>query len=141
MISAPKNVRGPNLFRMFVHELGGPRKVAKFLDVTERTVWRWLAEESAPKMAVLALYWETSYGKSLIDTDQVNEIRLLYQYVNLLQSQFTRAKDIVTGLRKLHAGSSNEAVFDELPSFEKLPQNRWGPAPAESIDAKRVAAG
>ena len=49
------------------------------------------------------------------DTDQVNEIRLLYRRVKILEDQYTRAKEIVTGLRRLHAGTANEPVFEELP--------------------------
>lgn len=131
MIKASKDIRGASLFRIFVQQFGGPKLVAKFLDVTDRTVWRWLAEENVPRMAVLALYWETSYGKSLIDTDQVNEIRLLYQRINILNSQFRRMKDIVTGLRKMHTGSANEAFFDDIPEFGELTLNTWGTLPSE----------
>lgn len=131
MIKASKDIRGANLFRTFVHELGGPKLVANFLEVTERTVWRWLSEESAPRMAVLALYWETGYGKSLIETDQVNEIRLLYARINMMNSQFRRMKDIVIGLRKMHTGSANEAFFDDLPDFGEWTLNTWGTPPSE----------
>lgn len=126
MIAAPKNIYGPNMFKIFVHELGGPKLVCKFLDVAERTVWRWLAEESAPKMAVLALFWETKYGKSLVNTDQVNEIRQLYLRIRILESQYTRAKDIVAGLRRLHTGTANEAYFDELIDLRADMPNTYG---------------
>lgn len=36
---APKNIYGPELLRMFVDELGGPKAVHKYLGVTERTVF------------------------------------------------------------------------------------------------------
>src|SRR3990167_7375409 len=126
MFHAPKNIYGPNLFRMFVDELGGPKKVCKFLDVTERTVWRWLATENVPRAQVLALYWETKYGRSQIFTDQVNEIRLLYRKVCILQEQYVRAKEIVTGLRRLNAGTANEAIFEELATCHELPPDTYG---------------
>ncbi|MFO1246005.1 MAG: hypothetical protein U1E71_12620 [Ramlibacter sp.] len=115
MIAAPKNIAGPNLFRLFVDELGR-EKVCELLEVHETTLRRWLRGTTpVPRMAVLALFWETRYGLSLIDTDQVNEIRLLYRRVKILEDQYTRAKEIVTGLRRLHAGTANEPVFEELP--------------------------
>ena len=117
MISAPSNVRGLTLFEMFVHEIGKER-VCSMLDVHSTTLLRWLRGASpVPRMAVLALYWETQYGKSMIDTDQVNEIRLLYQRIHAHEAQYTKAKDIVAGLRRLHTGTANEPIFEELPDL------------------------
>ena len=125
MISAPKGILRPGVLKIFVSEFGGPKQVAKFLDVSERTVWRWLATGKVPRAIILALYWETQYGKSLIDSDQVNEIRLLYRNVSILQEQYQRAKDIVTGLRRLNAGTANEAYFEELPNVVSLPPSGY----------------
>lgn len=114
MISAPKDIFGPNAFQMFVHELGMTR-VSKILEVTPATIRRWMrGTTQVPRMAVLALYWETQYGRSLIESEMVNEIRLLYQRNRILQEQFTKAKDMVTGLRRLHAGTANEPLYEEL---------------------------
>jgi hypothetical protein len=117
MISAPKNVYGPDIFKMFVHELGGPKLVCKMLDVAERTIWRWLAEGSVPKMAVRALYWETQYGRSLIDTDHHNERILMHTRIKILEQQFERAARVIAGLKLLNAGTANEPYFDELGEF------------------------
>jgi hypothetical protein len=121
MFHAPKDIYGPNLFRMFVDELGGVKSVSKFLEATERTVWRWLETERIPRSAVLALYWESRYGRSQIFTEQVNEIRLLYRRNCLLQEQYTRAKDIVAGVLKFQGGAANSFVWDELPAITALP--------------------
>jgi len=114
---APSSVSGSNLMRMLIDELGGPKRVCKYLDVTERTVWRWMAGAPVPRASVLALYWESKYGRSQIFTDQVNEIRLLYRQICILQEQYQKAKDIVTGLRAMHAGSANEPLFEDLPDL------------------------
>jgi len=126
MFHAPRDIYGPNLMRTFVHQLGGTKSVAKFLQVTERTVSRWLETGKVPRAAVLALFWETQYGRSQIFTEQVNEIRLLYRRVCLLQDQYARAKDIVAGLRQLHAGTANEAFFDDMTTFKDLPPDNYG---------------
>ncbi|PUA98528.1 hypothetical protein C8C99_3404 [Acidovorax sp. 107] len=114
---APKDIYGPELLRMFIDELGGVQRVRKHLGVTERTVYRWLSEGRPPRAAVLALFWESQYGRSQIFTEQVNEIRLLYRQVCILQDQYQKAKDIITGLRAMHAGSANEPLFEELPDL------------------------
>lgn len=119
MISAPKNIYGPNLFKMFVHELGGPKLVCKKLDVSERTVRRWLAEGTAPRMAVLALYWESQYGRSLIDVEHHHEICIMRTRIRILEEQFVRAKDVITGMKLLNYGTSNEPYFDERSEFDE----------------------
>lgn len=118
MISAPKNIYGPNVFKIFVFELGGPKQVSKMLDVNERTVRRWLAEDSVPKMAVLALYWESRYGRSLIDADHHAEMVLLRGHIQILEKQFRRATQVISGLRVLNHGTANEPLFDALGEFD-----------------------
>nr|WP_319564224.1 hypothetical protein [uncultured Rhodoferax sp.] len=119
MISAPENLHYPDVFKQFVIELGGHKRVAKKLNVTERTIWRWIAENSVPKMAVMALFWETQYGQSMIETDQRNEIVLLRTRIRILEDQFIRAKDVITGMRLLNYGTANEPYFDEHGEFTR----------------------
>lgn len=133
MISAPKEIWGINVFKIFVKELGMAR-TCKILDVTERTVYRWLSntgvadKHPVPRMAVLALYWETQYGKMLVDSDQVNEIRLLYARIHVLEAQFSKARDIVAGLRRMHTGTANEAYFDDLPDLAGFELDTYAPS-------------
>ena len=124
--SAPKDVYGGNLFEIFMDECGGVAKVAAFLHVSERTVKSWHKKGSAPRAAVLALFWETNYGRSQLFTSQVNEIRLMCHRINILERQYIRAKDIITGLRKFQGDTANEAFFDELPSNSPYPASRYG---------------
>ncbi len=116
MISAPKDIYGVNVFKMLIHEIT-IKRAAKILDVTERSIWRWLAEEKVPKAAVLALFWESRYGQSLIETDQRNEIVLLRARVRILEDQFLRAKDVITGMRLLNYGTANEPFYDAQGEF------------------------
>ncbi|MCX7279312.1 MAG: hypothetical protein NTZ15_18680 [Burkholderiales bacterium] len=131
MISAPKEVWGVNVFAAFVDELG-MAQTCNILGVPEAKVRRWLRNtgvrdlDPVPRMAVLALYWETKFGRSMIDTAQVNEIRLLYQRIHLLEDQFAKARDIVIGLRKLHTGTANEAYFDDLQEIERFKLDTYG---------------
>lgn len=131
---APQNIYGPNLLRILVDEIGGVKVAHKYLGISERTMFKWLATDRAPRAAVLALFWESKYGRSQIFTDQVNEIRILYRKVNVLEEQYQRAKDIITGLRSMHTGSSNEPLFEELPAFTKQTFPTFGDGPdARSI--------
>ena len=43
-----------------------PKVIAKSLGVTERTIYRWInVPESAPKTALLSLFWLTKWGHSI----------------------------------------------------------------------------
>lgn len=124
--SAPKDVYGSNLFELFMGQCGGIKKVAEFLHVSECTVKTWIEKESVPRAAVLALYWETNYGRSQMFTGQVNEIRVLYRRICILQDQYTKAKDIITGLRQFQGDTANEPFYEEMPDSAAFPGNSYG---------------
>lgn len=139
MIGATDDIWGVNLFNIFVDELGKERAL-QLLGVPESMLKRWRMEKSpVPRMAVLALFWETNYGRSMVNTSQVNEIRLLYRRVHHYHAQFVKAKDIVAGLRRLHSGTANEPYFEEMLdvggfAFQSL--NKWGEFEAHDAPAK-----
>lgn len=116
----PADVYGINCFRLFMDEIGGGiPAMSRDLHVNENTVRRWLREETpVPRAAVLALFWESKWGRGQIFTEQVNEIRMLFGQNTILLEQYQKAKDIVAGLRTLHAGSANEPIFEELPELK-----------------------
>jgi len=164
MFHAPKNVYGPNLFKIFADELGGPARVAKLLNVTEQTVKRWmLAATVAPKdaakvprAAVLALYWETQYGRSAMLAEHVNEIRDLYRQNQDLQAQLNRAKTSWPGCGactparqtrpilmswQILAGAPPTGMAIQRPSFQtRRPgpnQASWPPSPERKQEHHR----
>nr|WP_316641757.1 hypothetical protein [uncultured Roseateles sp.] len=67
----PRNL--PSLDLMLA-DIGRPsaRQLAKALGVSPRTVSRWLATGNASKTAMLALFWMTQWGTSLVHTDAHN---------------------------------------------------------------------
>jgi len=71
---APKHLSGSDL-RGILNDLHAtPPEVAKFLHVTERSIWRWLSDGSAP-WPVLALLWhETPRGRESASCDVGNEL-------------------------------------------------------------------
>jgi hypothetical protein len=114
MISAPRNMYGVDMFRLFYKELG-MKRVCKILDVNEQTVSRWLREVvQVPKMAVLALYWESMYGRSLIDTDHFNELQMVYGQIRSLEDEVRKQQAVIEGLRQLQYGTANEPYFQKL---------------------------
>lgn len=126
--SAPNDIWGGNLFKIFAEQVGNPARVAKLLHVTEQTVKRWMGDNSkVPRAAVLALYWETQYGRSQMHTDLLNEMQSLRIHIKAVEGQFKKAKTIVDGLRRLHTGSANEGYFDELAEISGCLPDKHGP--------------
>lgn len=71
---APKDLRGEDLRGLLDDLHVSPLQVAKFLKVTERSVWRWLADGSAPFAALAALWHETPRGREVSACDVGNEL-------------------------------------------------------------------
>lgn len=53
-----------------------PTSLAKALGVDVRTVYRWMADDQAPRCPSLAMYWLTPWGLSRLDGHTVDTARL-----------------------------------------------------------------
>ncbi len=56
---APRGLCAHDLRALLDQLHATPLDAAKFLDVTERSIWRWLSDGTAPRAALLALWHET----------------------------------------------------------------------------------
>lgn len=92
-----------------------PKEVAKFLKVSESTVFRWLADESAPYSALAALWHETPYGRHVTALDVGNELQIYYSLCRCLEQDLIKAHLHIESLLSLnHYGSANDPVLLEL---------------------------
>lgn len=98
---------------LLLDDLGRPSaaELARALGVGERTVYRWLAADAAPRPAHLALYFASSYGWSLVDSEARHAVQT---WRGLAES---RGRDLVAleaRLRRLSAlgdfGSANDPI-------------------------------
>ena len=78
---------------MMVHDLGSPKpaQLARALGVTERTVYRWLADDHAPFPTMLALFWITQWGAQWLDVDLFNRANTYQALAEALQREKLRA--------------------------------------------------
>lgn len=116
MISAPSHVHNVELFRCVVDDVSLTR-AAQLLDVKPNTIRQWIANDRVPKMAAMALFWESKFGRSIIDCDHHTELARAHVQVGIMEAQMRRAKDIITGLRRMQYGTANEPIFDALSDF------------------------
>jgi len=112
-----KPTRTPALSEMLL-DLGrpSPREVSRYLGVTERTVFRWMADDVAPQPAMLAVFWLSSYGQSVIDCELVNEIRVTKCLSNSLGQEVRNLSARVAWLEANgEFGASNAPFLSSVP--------------------------
>jgi hypothetical protein len=103
---------------LLLDDLGQPSDaaVARALGVSERTVRRWVARDSAPHAALLALYWVTRWGHSAIAADVKNESAMLAGFVACLKTENAKLTATLSKTLALaDTGASN------LPTWRALP--------------------
>lgn len=116
LVYMPKNV--PSL-RDMLADIGNPKphEVAKALKVTERTVWRWLSEDSAPHAAMLAIFWLTRWGVSEIDAAAHNAAIYSAGMARCLQDELDDIKARLARISRIgEFGSSNDPAPGVIPN-------------------------
>jgi hypothetical protein len=100
---------------VILQDLGAPKpaSVAQTLGVTERTVKRWMREDQAPRAALMALFWLTRYGVSIIEADAHNELAMHAGMVSCLRTENAALAKHIQHLLRIGAfGSANAPIVD-----------------------------
>jgi len=99
------------LFPTMLHDIPArPAVVARHLGVTERSIYKWKAAERAPRAVQLALFWETQWGQSIIDTTAQNGAMYHRNHVMALEREIARLQALCDQLILL-ADTANSPVF------------------------------
>lgn len=86
-----------------------PASVATALGVSLSTVYRWLAEDSAPRVALLALFWVTRWGLSATDVEAFNLVQVHMGLSQALQDDNRKLRaELATAGRIGDFGSAND---------------------------------
>src|ERR1700739_146585 len=112
MISAPRDLGGLEDFRLMVRELTED-KALKVLKVHRTTLRRWLGGYArVPHCAVLALYWQTHWGRGVIDSDRQYLIHLLNLRISGLIDENNRLVKAMAEYETMGAfDSANSPVY------------------------------
>lgn len=98
-------------------DLGNPSitDVARHLDVTPRTVHRWIEADAVPRPAHLALFYESSWGRSAVDCEAVNQARQAVGMVRCLSREVDELRAALAALSAVSStGAANAAVMREF---------------------------
>lgn len=84
--------------------------IAKHLGVSVQTLRRWISADEAPRAAMLALFYETRWGYSLLETTAWNGRLWAEQRADVLERENARLRDEIARLIRLgQYGSANDA--------------------------------
>lgn len=89
------------------------KKIARHLGITPDTLKKWYQSDSAPRMAYLAIFWETRWGLSIIDCHITNRDRLRLGLIDALKCENKTLKLQIAELTKPKESlrAANDAVF------------------------------
>ena len=130
LFSIDKAPKGLPVWETILDDLGNPpaHRIARALGVGRSTVYHWNANGGGPRIASLALFWLTRWGRSLVATDATNDAVL---YVQLARS-LTEERDRLAGEIEALDRENRELVFD-LAATRRLPPARGNAAIADPI--------
>jgi hypothetical protein len=112
MIGAPKDMWGVNAFRILVDQVG--RDHALFiLDIPPALFGRYLrGSVRVPRGAVLALYWESNWGRAQIGAHYQTEAGYLRNDLAALKRENARLRASIEHLMRIgdFGGATNDAI-------------------------------
>lgn len=95
-----------------------PREIANYLGVTERTVYHWKAADCAPRAAALALFWESSYGRSALDCELHNTAMVHKRHADSLARHVVNLEARIARLEKIgRFDSANAPLLENVQRF------------------------
>lgn len=98
---APRPTQTPH-FSALLDSIPASRKdVARYLGVSLRTLQRWEAAAAAPRVVMLALFWESKWGIDWFDCNQINTERVLRGSIDALQRQESALRARIARLEAL----------------------------------------
>ena len=93
-----------------------PAELARVLDVPLRTVRRWVREDQAPRVAMLAVFWLTRWGRSQVECHAVNDARMMAALARSRADQLAAAHAELSRLLAIgDFGSANAPTISAPP--------------------------
>lgn len=98
MFRSPSLAGLPHIQTM-INDLPATKKqIARHLGITERSLNRYIRAEGAPRAIMLALFWETKWGRSAADTEAANYGAIYYRKAMGLERQNQKLRQQIATL-------------------------------------------
>lgn len=87
MFRAPGSAGLPSFSTMLQDLQATPEQLARHLDLSRRQLQRYQAADAAPRVVMLAMFWETRWGRSAADCEAANWAALHYRRAEIAERQ------------------------------------------------------
>lgn len=115
MFKAPTHAKLPHLHTILDNIGLSDNQVAHFLGVCPNSVKRWRKLGQAPRAVMLALFWETSWGRSAADCEADQFAKLQFMRAKMLERKVAELEATVSKLQaqldKETSGAANSPWF------------------------------
>ncbi len=98
-----------------------PAELAKALGVNKSTVYRWLDTGQAPRTAMLAIYWATSWGQSELDAETFNRANLYQSLAEALRHEVRKLEQQIQRLSQTGLYGSANDPLPRVPAAQDFP--------------------
>lgn len=115
MFRAPSSAQLPHLLTLLDNIGRSDADLAKLLDISPSTIQKYRRKGQAPRVVMLALFWESTWGQSAANCDAVNWGRLQFQENVMLKRKLASLQRKIERLEKALAESDQAA---NSPFFE-----------------------
>ena len=115
MFRAPSSAQLPHLLTLLDNIGRSDADLAKLLDISPSTIQKYRRKGQAPRVVMLALFWESAWGRSAANCDAVNWGRLQFQENVMLKRKLASLQRKIERLEKALAESDQAA---NSPFFE-----------------------
>ena len=111
-LRAPSAARMPPLDFLLADPMEPPKRIARHLGVSLRSLQRWRASGNAPRAVYLALWFESRWGMSELHADVLNEAQHARAWVASLERECERLRKVIHAYENAEAQpAANGAVF------------------------------
>lgn len=116
-----------------------PAELARTLGVPLASARRWVREDQAPRVVLLALFWLTRWGRSQVDCQAVNDARMQAQLARSNAEQLAAARAEIARLVALgDFGCANTPTM--LAEVDQAPRASCPPRPSRPASALKCRA-
>lgn len=115
MFRAPSSAQLPHLLTLLDNIGRSDADLAKLLDISPSTIQKYLRKGQAPRVVMLALFWESTWGQSAANCDAVNWGRLQFQENVMLKRKLA---SLQRKIERLEAALAENDQAANSPFFE-----------------------
>lgn len=109
MFRSPSQAGLPSLNFMLADLPANSKQVARHLGITLQTLKKYMKADGAPRAVLLAIFWETRWGRSAADTEAANWGAMYYRQAKGFEREAETLKKSFANLeQELRAGFGRE---------------------------------